>query len=719
MIPSIAAAATRFGAAAALAWMVTVALIIPTGAAWREPLVLAYVGGALALWTAGLIAVGALVGALWSAVWKHPSAAATGRSAARIYGLVLLTATAGFFALRPEIVDGWIPEYVTRREPIVLVARVLLASLGGFVLAGGWVGLRHRRSIPMWLLALHYVVVRVLFHDAVWRTFDPRWWLLDLAGLVLLALGWSSLLQGPLLGWRRRVTIAIAMLGGATGVVLLASYGSNGAERASLHASYPGPAELVRLAQARMDLDGDGFASWLGGLDCDDDDPSVSPAALELVGNGIDDNCGGGDLTDAPAMPAPPKRRKGPEYSVIVITIDALRADMLSPEFMPNLARFAAQSATFTRAYAQASFTDNSIRSLMTGRYPMDFDTGSQFLGQEPSLAELLSAAGFDTYAVKVNALLTPYAFQGFAHVDDEVASLNERHDAVTSAQTADAVIAALDRRGGGGQPLLLWAHFADPHADYVGHPEAPIDGEDAAARYRQEVWFTDRHVGRVLDHMRSMGLFERSIVVVTSDHGELIGEGGRYGHATWLDEKVLRVPLVVRGPGVPVGRLTTRVRLIDVYPTVLRLAAGIDAASDGEDLREVWSGTPDVADRDVFARTTYDGHRQRAGIVGDHKIIIDLNHGTEVLLDLREDPEATSNRIDEDPEAASRLRTAVGQRWDRSINDATLARKQALFPSRQVPADVWRRFDEAVQERNCRRGFSRACERLEAIRGD
>ena len=639
LIPRIAAAATRFGAAGALAWMVTFALVVPTGTAWRDPLVLAFVGGSIALWTVALVAVCAPAAALLRALFRGPAAPVPAPLVARTYGIVLLAAAVAFVVLRPGVVDGWLPEYVTRREPIVLVVRSGVASAVGFIAGGLWIGLRHRHSMPVGLLAAHYVAARIVLHDAVWRSFEPNWWLLDAGGLVLLTLGFAGAFAGDPPAWRRRLAGVCAAAAGLCIVVVLGVYGRSGAPRAALREAYPAAADMIRLVQARMDLDGDGFAAWLGGLDCDDSDPSVSPVALEIVGNGVDDNCAGGDLGHAPAAPPEPRRDKSvPKLNVVLLSVDALRADMVTSEAMPHLRAFAERSAHFTRAYAQASFTDNSVRSLMSGRYPWDFDTGFQFFGQEPSMAELLAAARFQTHAIKVNVLLTPYAFQGFTRVDDEISPRNKAHDAVTGDATADKAIAALDELSADGHAFFLWAHFFDAHADYVAHEGTPIAGDDDAARYRQEVWFTDRQLGRVLDHLRAAGLLERSIVVVTADHGELIGERGRYGHAYWLDEGVLRVPLIVHAPGVPAGELATRVRLIDVYPTVLRLAAGIDAASDGHDLAEVWDGT-DVEDRDVFARTTYGEARLRAGIVGDHKLVVDLVHGTERLYDLAQTP--------------------------------------------------------------------------------
>jgi arylsulfatase A-like enzyme len=723
IVERLASRATWISRAFVVAWALLAALVIPTARVWPSTPTVTFALGVLALWTFGVIAVVSVAAAVLSyarrrEVTATPTAIALG-PIVRSYGALLLLAAVVFFALRPGTVDGWLPAHFTHRPPIVLCARLGLASAAAFMLVGAWAwGLRRDYArFPVWLLGVHYVVLRVGAHSAVWRVFDPNWWLLDLLGLLVLGgSAWALLPTSP--GSRlRRATAGGLVVMAVSAAAVLVGYGSWAAPRAELREQYPGPADLMRFVQRSFDLDGDGFAAAFGGLDCDDADPAVSPGSLEIIGNGIDDNCFGGDLARPVALPGPPKRGEGRARSVVLITVDALRADHVEAETMPNLHAFASEAAWFERAYSQASFTDNSIRSLMTGRHPMDFDGVSQFFGQEPTIAELLTLAGYETHAIKVNVLLTPYAFMGFGTVDDEISARNEAHDAVTSEQVADKAIAAFDRLDAGERPFLLWVHLFDPHADYMPHPEAPFGGDSDAELYRQEVWFTDQHLGRVLAHLKARGFLARGLVAVTSDHGEILGEHGVSGHANWLYEAAVRVPLVLAGVDVVPGPQTTRVRLIDLYSTVLVLAAGIVADSDGRPLTELWTGTQ-VADRDVFARTTYGGEYTRAGWVGDDKLIQDLLHGTEALYDLAADDAEADNLIDDDPERTGRLRDAIGRQWDRSVNDLVLQRKRALLPSRQVDPEVWAKFELAVARRDCGRGQAVACARLRQLEG-
>ena len=165
----------------------------------------------------------------------------------------------------------------------------------------------------------------------------------------------------------------------------------------------------------------------------------------------------------------------------------------------------------------------------------------------------------------------------------------------------------------------MLWVHYFDPHSQYVPHEGAPDftgGGKSQPARIRAlydgEIWFTDQQIGRLLDHARAQPWWNDTVVVVTSDHGEALAEHGiNYQHGWEIWEPLMRIPLVVRVPGVEPHRVKVKRSAVDIVPTVLDLMrvpppapgelsgqslAGDLAAKPGAELeeRDVYLDMPD-----------------------------------------------------------------------------------------------------------------------------
>jgi arylsulfatase A-like enzyme len=509
----------------------------------------------------------------------------------------------------------------------------------------------------------------------------------------------------PAARWRHAILVlSVAMLASLAALLGLAS--RRPGARGALAGDFLTASSVLYRAAALWDLDGDGFPALLLPLDCDDDDPAVHPAALERVGNGIDDNCAGGDLAQAVLPVAASVAAGARPRSLVLISIDALRADMLpaqappgQPLAMPELTAFARGAARFNRAYAQAPFTNDSLRSVMTGDYPMSFRHGDQDLGSEPHLVELLSTAGYRSLAQSPHTDMRRgwLMYRGFQQVDERVADRNAGFDGVTSEWLTTHAIAHFDRLRATPQPFLHWVHYLDPHLVHMPHDGTPFAGSDLRSAYHREVWHTDRELGRFLRHLEQSGFLDEGLVVIISDHGEQLGEQGRTGHSYWLSEATLRVPLVLRGAGVPAGEIQTRVRLVDLYPTLLRIAAGIVTRTGGEDLGPVLAGV-ERADRPVLARTLTKILQKRALIEGDWKLIEDERSGGLELYDLAHDPGELHNRVDAEPTRLRRLQRALGRAWDVGQNDVLLN---------------WR--GRAGVQRDCRAGVQAACEYLRA----
>jgi hypothetical protein len=210
----------------------------------------------------------------------------------------------------------------------------------------------------------------------------------------------------------------------------------------------------------------------------------------------------------------------------------------------------------------------------------------------------------------------------------------------------ADDAIAFLDQQKE--KKFFLWLHFYDPHLEYPKHPEAPDFGNEAVDRYDGEIWFTDHHFGRVLDRLRQLGLWDRTAVVVTGDHGEGLGEHGIHAHGYHLYPPQTKVPFVVRVPGASPRRVTTPVSHVDVAPTLLNLARGPQQPSFlGRSMVDLVFGSPAASPpQPVFQEVTYecatgmDCTRRRALVTETHHLIWNwMPDNTTECYDLRADP--------------------------------------------------------------------------------
>jgi arylsulfatase A-like enzyme len=170
-------------------------------------------------------------------------------------------------------------------------------------------------------------------------------------------------------------------------------------------------------------------------------------------------------------------------------------------------------------------------------------------------------------------------------------------------AATTDAAIATLDRLAAGPR-FFLWVHYFGPHAPTTWHPEVPRRGDGIADGYDHEVRFADLQVGRLLAHVATLEPAHRMAVIVTADHGEVLGTFDRH-HGLSVEETNVAVPLLMAAPGLDGGRSSAAlVSLVDVMPTVLGLL-GVAAPPglDGIDLRRSAAGQAQ-ANRVVIAET-------------------------------------------------------------------------------------------------------------------
>lgn len=284
--------------------------------------------------------------------------------------------------------------------------------------------------------------------------------------------------------------------------------------------------------------------------------------------------------------------------NVLLITIDTLRADRLSAGLTPNLARLAANGHLFRTAYSHAPLTLPSHASILTGLLPPSLGVRGngafRLDAAHLTLAERLGPKGYRTGAF-VGAFVLDSRFglsQGFDRYDGVEDDRAFAADFGFAQRRAPEVLASAARwildPGVGDRAWFAWIHVFDPHAPY----DAP--GASGLQPYDAEVRAVDVALGDFFARLDRGGALDRTLVMVTADHGESLGEHGESTHGLFAYDATMRVPLVVNGPGLGSGTHDGAVALIDVVPTVLDvLGLPDDPALPGRSLRILPAGSP------------------------------------------------------------------------------------------------------------------------------
>ena len=285
---------------------------------------------------------------------------------------------------------------------------------------------------------------------------------------------------------------------------------------------------------------------------------------------------GAGGLTQAPAQPP----------NLVIITLDTLRADHLEcygykAIKTPRINELAADGILVENAFSPVPLTLPSHASIFTGTYPVfhgvrDF-TGFTLSKERTTLATMLKSAGYRTGAVVASAVLEARwgINQGFDFYYDNFPAVPRQNWQAVAERRGDEVVREslswLETKPRG--PFFLWVHLFDPHDPYT--PPAPYDRQYAGRPYDGEIAYTDENVGRVVDALKRMGLYDNCMIVLLGDHGEGLGEHGESTHGFFIYDSTLRVPMIFKLPGAaaPRGkRFAGPLRTIDVVPTVLQV---------------------------------------------------------------------------------------------------------------------------------------------------
>jgi arylsulfatase A-like enzyme/Tfp pilus assembly protein PilF len=287
--------------------------------------------------------------------------------------------------------------------------------------------------------------------------------------------------------------------------------------------------------------------------------------------------------------------------NVLLITIDTLRADRLSCYGSkhlktPNIDSLAKKGILFSRAFANTSTTLPSHTNILLGTTPLDHGVHDilNFIVSEEylTLAEHLKSQGYSTEAI-VSAYSLDSRFgldQGFDVYDDNYARSYSKSFPALERKSEVVVENALARIKVLEEPWFLWLHLWDPHAPY--EPSEPFKTQYEKNPYDGEVAYVDFVLGKLFDELNKKNLYDKTMLILTGDHGESLGQHEELTHAFFAYNTTIWVPLILRIPGIKPGRVDQNVSHLDIFPTICD-SLGIDkpAFLQGTSLYPVMNG--------------------------------------------------------------------------------------------------------------------------------
>ena len=414
----------------------------------------------------------------------------------------------------------------------------------------------------------------------------------------------------------------------------------------------------------------------------------------------------------------------GRARGVVLVSIDTLRRDHVGAygyarPTTPRLDALARDGVLFEDAVSTSSWTLPAHLSMLTGVDPGrhgGVDSRHGFNRAVPTVPALLRTAGYATRAVTSHLYVS-----GVYGVDEGFEHLDFRQDRKAT-EVADRATSLLDRFGD--RPFFVFLHLYDPHwhydppdwarqlfetsyagnltglwQDFSRRERSSLSAADLAhllALYDGEIRYADTEVGRVLDHLGARGLDRSTLVVITSDHGEEFLDHGSWEHQKTLYDEVVRVPLVMHGPGLAARRARAQVSLLDVAPTILAWAGvSVPPSVGGRSLLAAAGSAgpaPSGSDREAYGETdqTVDATHKLflRGGASRWKAILSLSADAaetrgEEWYDLASDP-AERRSIAPVPAVADPIRRRALERWRAGRGAGVPARPVCLSPEQQ-----------------------------------
>jgi choline-sulfatase len=390
--------------------------------------------------------------------------------------------------------------------------------------------------------------------------------------------------------------------------------------------------------------------------------------------------------------------------NVVLVTLDTTRADRIGAYGAkdvetPVLDGIARDGVMFDQAVSVAPLTLPAHSSIFTGKFPPEHgvrDNGGFFLGPEQvTMAEVLKQRGYHTGAfVAAYVLDSKWGLdQGFDTYFDDFDLSSRRGFSLGSIQRPANEV--MDKalpwiRESKGSPFFAWIHLYDPHAPY--RPPEPFASRYKDHPYNGEIAFTDSQVGRLVSELQSLGLYDRTVMVVMGDHGESLGDHGESAHGFFIYNSVTHVPLLIRAPFslTQHRRVADPVRSVDVMPTILDLLGmARPSGISGVTLAALMTGAVPELGLDAYSEAMYPLHHYgwsdlRALRSGRYKVI---DAPRPELYDVDRDPSESTNLFTE--------RQALGDKMIAQLRglENRFNKTQASLPAADVDPEARQRL--------------------------
>jgi arylsulfatase A-like enzyme len=403
---------------------------------------------------------------------------------------------------------------------------------------------------------------------------------------------------------------------------------------------------------------------------------------------------------------------------IILISIDTCRADYLScygysRQTTPNIDQIAEEGIVFKNALAPIPLTLPAHCSMLTGTYPLYHGVHDNldysFAQFNTTIAEILRTRGYATAAI-VSSFILDRQFgtnQGFDNYNDKFEHPTGPGEALQRRGDEASRFARAYLEQHRDEPFFLFLHYFDPHDAYI--PPEPFASEYADNLYAGEIAYTDHCIARVIDKLKSLDLYDSSLIIILGDHGEALTDHGETYHGYYIYQSTVRVPFIIRPPKCRKPKaVNSIVSLVDVVPTILGyLGIDIPAHVQGQDLSAFSAGKIPVKNNryvycESFEGTKY-GCNPLLGLADERFKYIETTR--QELYDLTHDPLEENNLVNKEQKRALLMQNRLQEMMSRlilvqpadakaEIDDQTRTRLESLGYVGSAPVDTTLELD-------------------------